>query len=297
MSLEIFRNIENLLKIWDIKVDDWLVTGKYARVFAGYKVGLRRNHINIVVDSQKIPWPYKFTDFAETIPNKNSEYYNDYFKFSYITDYDLDITPVNNKLFKQLRKNRQKKRIGDRFVYYASILDNLKIVKIKLNHCNKKELGAQKGKRLIEGIRDLLKQAKIKKNLKVAKECKGIIKTYRYKYIKLLKGKKIFKGLALGRGKIEGKVAIFKDGKTRKIFDPMILVTDDFTPRQLIYFNEILGIVAESGGLASHAAIVSKEFNLPVIMQVEGITELLKDGQYITMNLDTGKIKILDRKN
>ena len=107
----------------------------------------------------------------------------------------------------------------------------------------------------------------------------------------------MLKGFPLGKGRIEGKVAIFKDGKVRKIYDPMILVTDAFTPRQLIYFNEILGIVAESGGLASHAAIVSKEFNLPVIMQVGGATEILKDGQYIKMNLNTGDIKILDEKN
>jgi len=296
MPLEIFRNIKNLLNTWNINNDDWLVTGKYARLFAGYKVKLRKNHINIVVNGQKIPWHFRFTDFAETIPDKNSKYYNDFAKFSYITDYDLDITPVNNELFKQLRKNRQKKIIGHGFIYYVSILDNLKVVRIKLDHCNRKELGVQKGMRLIEGIKNLLDLARLKKDVKVVEECKKIIKNYHFKYLKLPKSKKILKGFALGKGKVEGKVAIFKEGKVRKIYDPMILVTDDFTPRQLVYFNEILGIVAESGGLASHAAIVSKEFNLPVIMQARGATELLKDGQYITMFLDTGEIKILDHK-
>lgn len=297
MSLEIFKQIKELLESWDISVEDWMVGGKHARIFAGYEVELRKAHINIVVNHKKIPWKYRFLNFAETIPKKKTSYFYGLVGFARSTGYDLDITPLDTDLFEQLKKNKQKKQIDEDFVYYVSILDNLKILKIKLDHCNEKELGIQKGLRLLEATKDLIGYAERKKEIRVVEECKKILKDYSHIKLAVIEIKEELTGIPLGKGKITGKVVIFKEGSVREVYDPMILVTDEFSTKQLAHFDKIIGIITETGGLASHPALLSDEFDLPVIIGVKDATKLLRDGQYVTMHLDTGRVEVKDHKS
>jgi len=52
-------------------------------------------------------------------------------------------------------------------------------------------------------------------------------------------------------------------------------------------------IITETGGLLSHAAIVSREFGIPCIVGVKDITKKLKTGDKIELNLINGTIKII----
>ncbi|MDP6642178.1 MAG: PEP-utilizing enzyme, partial [Candidatus Nanoarchaeia archaeon] len=54
------------------------------------------------------------------------------------------------------------------------------------------------------------------------------------------------------------------------------------------------GIIVEHGGLLSHAAIISRELNLPCIIGLKNATKNLKDGQTITLNGFTGEVTIHD---
>ena len=289
MVNDIFSKVNALLKSWGLTINDWVVTGKHARRFLGYPITVRKNHINVVINNEKIPWEVKYLDFAETIPNKNSSFFKSLLKFSSETDYDLDITAVNPKLFNIFSKNKLLVSKGNTNIYCISILDNIQLVTIKLDHCTQKELGVQKGIRLVNAIKNLLEYAEKKNEKTVIETCSRIIKKYKFK--EMNNTGDTFKGMPIGNGKVSGKVAIIKENQKRKIYDPMILVTHEFTPKQLLYFNELLGIITETGGLTSHAAIVSNELKLPVILQVKNATTILNDGDYITMNLDSGIIE------
>ena len=48
----------------------------------------------------------------------------------------------------------------------------------------------------------------------------------------------------------------------------------------------------EHGGLLSHAAIISRELNLPCVIGIKNATKTLKDGQIVTINGFTGEVKI-----
>ncbi|WP_371932692.1 PEP-utilizing enzyme [Bacillus carboniphilus] len=49
-------------------------------------------------------------------------------------------------------------------------------------------------------------------------------------------------------------------------------------------------MVTEEGGLTSHAAVVGLNLGIPVIVGVENATELIKEGQEITVDADQGMI-------
>jgi phosphohistidine swiveling domain-containing protein len=49
-------------------------------------------------------------------------------------------------------------------------------------------------------------------------------------------------------------------------------------------------VIAESGGILSHSAIVAREYRIPAVLSVEGATHRLKDGQVVTVDGYKGEI-------
>lgn len=71
-----------------------------------------------------------------------------------------------------------------------------------------------------------------------------------------------------------------------------ILVTRQTDPGWVLVFPLISGLIVERGGMLSHGAIVSREFGIPAIVGVDNAVNLIKDGDMILMNADTGNISI-----
>ena len=55
-------------------------------------------------------------------------------------------------------------------------------------------------------------------------------------------------------------------------------------------FSGIGGIVAETGGQLSHSAIVAREYGLPAVVNVKHATRLIKDGQSIAVDGNSGRV-------
>jgi pyruvate,water dikinase len=54
------------------------------------------------------------------------------------------------------------------------------------------------------------------------------------------------------------------------------------------------GLVVEMGGTLSHGAIIAREYGLPALANVRGVTRLLKNGELIIVNASRGEIRRLD---
>jgi pyruvate,water dikinase len=55
------------------------------------------------------------------------------------------------------------------------------------------------------------------------------------------------------------------------------------------------GLVVEKGSLLSHTAIIGRELGVPTVVGVEGATELIRNGQVIQVNGQTGEIIFEDQ--
>lgn len=66
----------------------------------------------------------------------------------------------------------------------------------------------------------------------------------------------------------------------------MIGTDSDMVPA----FEKAGAVITEEGGLTSHAAIVGLNLNVPVIVGVKKVTDLLKDGQTVTVDAERGHI-------
>jgi len=101
----------------------------------------------------------------------------------------------------------------------------------------------------------------------------------------------ILKGLGASPGVSFGKVVIIKDfSELSKVQKGDVLVTNMTNPDMVPAMQKAAGIVTNEGGIACHAAIVSREMGVPCVVGTVKATHLLKEGDIITVNGTTGEV-------
>jgi pyruvate,water dikinase len=68
-----------------------------------------------------------------------------------------------------------------------------------------------------------------------------------------------------------------------------ILVAQSIKPSWLPWLKNAAGIIAEQGGMTSHAAIVARELGIPAIVNAKGATQLIRTGESLLLDGDKGK--------
>lgn len=99
---------------------------------------------------------------------------------------------------------------------------------------------------------------------------------------------------ACKRGIVRGRVKLVFALADLELMEPSAIVV---TPMTKVDFVPLLrkasAIVTDEGGVTSHAAIVSRELGIPCIVGTRDATEVLRDGDEIEVNSDSGEIKVL----
>ena len=69
-----------------------------------------------------------------------------------------------------------------------------------------------------------------------------------------------------------------------------ILITRCTDPGWTPKFSLLRGVVTETGGILSHAAVICREYGIPAILAVKKATALIEDGEIITIDGNSGQI-------
>jgi phosphohistidine swiveling domain-containing protein len=106
--------------------------------------------------------------------------------------------------------------------------------------------------------------------------------------------KTAFQGATGNKGKVQGKARVALSyqsvSETRK---DEILVLASVSASFVPHLGKAAGIVAEQGGLTSHPVIVAREFNLPCVVGLKGITMAIKNGDLLEVDGDSGTVRKL----
>jgi phosphohistidine swiveling domain-containing protein/Fe2+ or Zn2+ uptake regulation protein len=107
--------------------------------------------------------------------------------------------------------------------------------------------------------------------------------------------KRVIKGNPACQGKITGKVKIIsKLSELSKVEKGDVLVTKMTTPDYMIAIHKAVAIVTDEGGVTCHAAIVSREFNIPCIVATRNATQVLSDNDLVEVDAYKGEVQILE---
>lgn len=116
--------------------------------------------------------------------------------------------------------------------------------------------------------------------------------------------KHLIQGVIANRGMATGKVKIILSDfatfdQLKSLMGQMnkgdILVSETTSPELMVACHKATAIITNQGGLMSHAAIVSRELDIPCIVGASDATDILKDGDFIEVDAigEIGVVKIL----
>jgi pyruvate, water dikinase len=104
------------------------------------------------------------------------------------------------------------------------------------------------------------------------------------------KGRRLLTGLSIGDSAVSGPVCVIEKPSERDRFpDGAVLVTETTDPDWVPVMKRAAAIVTNRGGRTSHAAIVSRELGVPAVVGTGEATELLTDGQEVTVSCAEGQ--------
>lgn len=104
------------------------------------------------------------------------------------------------------------------------------------------------------------------------------------------KGKLLLSGRSVGEKIAHGKVRVIQSAiHLTQLKEGEILVTDKTDPDWEPIMKKAAAIITNRGGRTCHAAIVSRELGLPAIVGTERATEILNDGDEITVSCAEGE--------
>jgi phosphohistidine swiveling domain-containing protein len=118
---------------------------------------------------------------------------------------------------------------------------------------------------------------------------------YFYSAPEIEKGQKEFKG-AVGffHAPVRGKVfRVFTYDQVSHFPDGSILVAPMTAPEYLPAMKRACAIVTDEGGITCHAAIVSRELQIPCVIGVKIATRVLQDGDEVEVDAEKGIVRLL----
>lgn len=114
-------------------------------------------------------------------------------------------------------------------------------------------------------------------------------------YVGKVEDAEVITGQVANQGKVTGRVkVIFVPAEISKVKKGDILVTTETTPDFMLAIYKAKALITDIGGISSHAAIVSREFNIPCIIGTKIATQVLKDGDLVEVDANQGIIRRLE---
>ncbi|WP_298044910.1 PEP-utilizing enzyme [uncultured Citricoccus sp.] len=108
----------------------------------------------------------------------------------------------------------------------------------------------------------------------------------------------VLEGFAGSPGVAEGRArVVHRPDELDTVQDGEILVAPVTSPSWTPVFGRIRGAVSDIGGIMCHAAIVSREYELPAVVGVGFGTSNIKTGQLIRVDGDAGTVTILEEQD
>ncbi len=98
-------------------------------------------------------------------------------------------------------------------------------------------------------------------------------------------------GLPACTGLAKGKAIVIHDSSDlKKAKKGSILIAEKTIPAMIIAMEKCAGIVTETGGVTSHAAIVTRELGIPCIVGCKGACQKINDGNLLFLDATQGVV-------
>lgn len=106
----------------------------------------------------------------------------------------------------------------------------------------------------------------------------------------------IIKGTGACVGRVKGIVrVVMGESHFGNFHEGEILVAPMTRPEYVPLMKKAAAIITDEGGITSHAAVVSREIDVPCIVGTQVATKVLRDGDLVELDAELGLVKILKK--
>lgn len=87
----------------------------------------------------------------------------------------------------------------------------------------------------------------------------------------------IINGLGVSKGIANAKCVSLEHYESNEDVENIILVVEYLPPYISVLSDNVIGIIAEDGGMLSHAACIAREFDIPCVVGVSNAIKLFEN--------------------
>lgn len=103
----------------------------------------------------------------------------------------------------------------------------------------------------------------------------------------------LLSGVGVSPGKVDGPARIVRSlEEAARVAERCILVAPYVDPNWTPILGRLAGVVAETGGLLSHAAVLCREYRIPAVLGVAAATRAIRDGQAVKLDGIRGLVEL-----
>jgi pyruvate,water dikinase len=100
-------------------------------------------------------------------------------------------------------------------------------------------------------------------------------------------GKAASAGVAMGRA-----VVITKDEDISKVKDGSVIISRTASPKLAMVLEKAIAIATENGSQAANSMVFARVYGIPAVVGIPGLTEIIKDGDFVRVDGTNGNIEI-----
>ncbi|AHM57753.1 ABC-2 family transporter protein Pps (plasmid) [Peptoclostridium acidaminophilum DSM 3953] len=104
----------------------------------------------------------------------------------------------------------------------------------------------------------------------------------------------VLQGIPLSSGVYEGRIRIVTDPNDSNLLEGEVMVAESTNPAWTPLFMTAKALIMEYGGPLSHGGIVAREYGIPAVVGISMQNKLLRNGQLVRVNGNTGHVEILE---
>jgi len=104
-------------------------------------------------------------------------------------------------------------------------------------------------------------------------------------------------GVAASNGVVTGRARVCRElSEITKISKGDILVTHATDPAWTAVYSIVGGVVVETGGVVSHAVMISREYGIPCVANLSRACDIIPEGAVITVDGGAGRVLIHEQE-
>lgn len=103
----------------------------------------------------------------------------------------------------------------------------------------------------------------------------------------------VLHGIRAVDASVTGRAVVVSDfSRAHVIPSGRIVVAERATPDAILVMERSLGLIFETGGSASHAAILARELGCPCMVGVAGALAAIDEGALVTIDAARGQVRV-----